>query len=104
MQITVGKHQPWASINVLPHGQQEDAKVSSSGYGWDVTSYEWELTFRATARQDGRSDCLLALTEVDGVVRVLKALVPTGEVANFIALSAVELTSHWTNPLLVTIL
>lgn len=62
---------PWEPSEV-----SANLKFEAQPYGWDITPDhgEWQLTLRATARQDGRVAWLVSLTEVDGDVRLINGL------------------------------
>lgn len=76
-------------------------RVTGIGYGWvveDPENAEWDLTIRITARQDGWTSLLVALTQVDDAVELFTSLVPSEKAAETIAKGVRDLMrrARWT--------
>lgn len=77
-------------------------RVREAGYGWavDEGAYsEWALVLQFTARQDGKTSWLVALTMVDGAVETRDGLSPSARAFGEMEAAINSLTADWIQPL-----
>lgn len=92
----------WVDDTILLPKVVGKLKVEDRAYGWDITDpeiSEWELTIRITMRQDGATAWFVALTMVDGDVKILQDLSSTVTLDHRLEAAVSYLTERWIDPI-----
>jgi hypothetical protein len=96
-----GGRAPRKEIEVVIDQEGRELALMAEPYGWTLVdkTYEWAITCRWTARQDGKTAWMVCMAEVDGEVRVEQGLDPSEEAGPKMRSAARRFTNHWIKPI-----